>query len=630
MFSVRGMGGGRQRQHVYLPGHLLELFLVGHAEALFLVNDQQPQVLEFHALLQQAVGADQKIHGPRFQVLEDLSARLGRLEAAEHRDIHRERAEAVHRRGIVLLGQDRGGHQDSRLLPVEDALHHRPQGHFGLAVAHVAAQQAVHGHWALHIALDLPNAAQLVLGLLIGKGLLEFQLPGGIRRKGKAPLFLPFGVQLDQALGQILGRRLGPAGAAGPVRAAQLVQAHRFLVLSAADVFAHQVQLGSRHIETVAAGIGDLDIVPVRAVHRHFEDAHEAAHAVVDVDHQIAGGQIGIGLKLLAVRFCAARPGLFLLRRQKLPLRQHRQRDLSVFDARRQRPQGDLRRAGGGQRFHVEIQRRGDAAHLQDALKILRAPLAAAQHQHPEALLQILLHIRRRGLQTAAVGGELLGVQLQQALRRQGIAGGGQGVQKIQRPLPQIFPQFFRPDGELGPFARQGPRFQGAFHVLPGPPQIVFQPLRHPGTIADADSAVRRQIGRRRDGFPPDGRGVAVQAAVERVLPQKLRVPLQGLQQLLPGALFLFQFGAQGVQLSGQPRRAALSHLREHLVRRQQQHTFHIFRAPLARRVKGTHGVHFVAEKLHAHGDAMPGPNTSRMPPRRANWPGPSTCSQRL
>ena len=42
-----------------------------HAEALFFVDDQKPQVLEGHIFLQQAVGADDDIDLPLFRPFED-------------------------------------------------------------------------------------------------------------------------------------------------------------------------------------------------------------------------------------------------------------------------------------------------------------------------------------------------------------------------------------------------------------------------------------------------------------------------------------------------------------------------------------------------------------------------------
>ena len=43
-----GNGGGRQRQHVHILLQLLDLLLVGHAEALLLVNDQKAQILKLN------------------------------------------------------------------------------------------------------------------------------------------------------------------------------------------------------------------------------------------------------------------------------------------------------------------------------------------------------------------------------------------------------------------------------------------------------------------------------------------------------------------------------------------------------------------------------------------------------
>ena len=61
-----GNGRGAQGQHIHLGAQLLEAFLVPHAEAVFLVNDDQPQIVETHILLQNAVGADDDVRPARF------------------------------------------------------------------------------------------------------------------------------------------------------------------------------------------------------------------------------------------------------------------------------------------------------------------------------------------------------------------------------------------------------------------------------------------------------------------------------------------------------------------------------------------------------------------------------------
>lgn len=59
------------------------------AEALLLVDDQQAQILKFHVLLEEAVGADEQIDAPLLQPPQGvLHLGLG-AEAADHVDLHR-------------------------------------------------------------------------------------------------------------------------------------------------------------------------------------------------------------------------------------------------------------------------------------------------------------------------------------------------------------------------------------------------------------------------------------------------------------------------------------------------------------------------------------------------------------
>ena len=58
----RARDGGRgQCEHVDLGAQPLELFLLAHAEAVFLVDDQQTEVFEPYLRLQQFVGADDDV-----------------------------------------------------------------------------------------------------------------------------------------------------------------------------------------------------------------------------------------------------------------------------------------------------------------------------------------------------------------------------------------------------------------------------------------------------------------------------------------------------------------------------------------------------------------------------------------
>ena len=154
---------------------------MGHAEALLLVDDEQTQILEFHALGQQLVGADEQVHPARFHPLQHVLYLRRCAEPGQYLHRHRERPEPGDGRGVVLLRQHGGGYQNGGLLAVQNALHGRPQRHLRLAVAHIAAQQPIHGRRLLHIPLDVPDGGQLVVRLRVVEIILKLPLPRGVR-----------------------------------------------------------------------------------------------------------------------------------------------------------------------------------------------------------------------------------------------------------------------------------------------------------------------------------------------------------------------------------------------------------------------------------------------------------------
>ena len=572
---------------------------MGDAEALLLVDDEQPQVVELHVFLQQLVGADEQVHRPPLGGVQDTLLLLGRGEAGEDLDVDGEIPEAAHGGGVMLLGQDGGGHQDGGLLSVQDALHNGPQGHLRLAVAHVAAQQAVHGPGLFHVGLDLRDAAQLVVGLRVVEGLLKLPLPGGVRGEGEARLPLPLGVQRDEPLGQVSGGLFGLGLLLGPLGAAQLVELRALLVLSAADVLGHLVQLGDGDVQAVAAGVVDLDIVLLHAVHRHFLDAHEPAHAVVDMDHQVAGAQVRVGLELLAVG--AVFQLLALVGRGgQLALRQNRQLQLGPFAAGGQGAQGHPHLTGGGHGGVLQVQCRRDVPLLQQPLEVPGPGLAAAQHQHGAAAGAVVGHVAHGGLQAAAIGGELLGVHAQKAPGPQGIPGGGQGVFHDDGKLLQGAVQFLGGQHQLCPVSRQQSGLQQGLRVLLVLEEGAFHPVLHPAALTQKHHALRRQVMDARRPLRVDSGQIAVRAAHGGPAAQPLRVLPQGLDR--PLRLLLFgQFVRQGGQCIRQSRGAAGGRVGQHLRRRQHQGGPDVFHPPLGPGVKGAHGVDLIVKELAPH-----------------------------
>ena len=186
---------GRERQHVQRLLHLLDGFLVIHAEALLLVHHQQAEVFELYILRQQSMRADDHVDFSGFELFQDLLL-LGGFEPADHLDAHRKMAEARLHGIKMLLNENRGRREHCRLLSAHDGLEDRAQRHFGLAIAHIAAEQTIHRAIRFHIALDILDCSHLIGRFLIGKTVLEFALPGRIRLERMAGQRLALRIEL--------------------------------------------------------------------------------------------------------------------------------------------------------------------------------------------------------------------------------------------------------------------------------------------------------------------------------------------------------------------------------------------------------------------------------------------------
>ena len=140
--------------------------------------------------------------------------------------------------------------------------------------------------------LDLIDAAQLVVGLLVFEPLLELGLPVAVGAEGKALYGASLGVKPDKLRRHILHRLFDPLPGAAPFIAAQPVQLDG-LFIPAADVAGYKVQLGDGDIQHIGAGIADLDIILGDAAHLLLDDALKNADAVRRMNHRHPGGQVG-------------------------------------------------------------------------------------------------------------------------------------------------------------------------------------------------------------------------------------------------------------------------------------------------------------------------------------------------
>ncbi len=118
---------------------------------------------------------------------------------------------------------------------------------------------------------------------------LQLLLPGGVGSERDARPRLALRVDLEQVFGHVLHDLPCAAARARPVAAAEAVQ--RGLLL-AAQVLLYAIQVLDRHEQAVGFGVLELEVLAVRAVGVDQPHAAEARDAVVDVNDQLARGEL--------------------------------------------------------------------------------------------------------------------------------------------------------------------------------------------------------------------------------------------------------------------------------------------------------------------------------------------------
>ncbi len=138
-------GRGRHGEDVDLLAHLLNAFFVANAEALFLIDDEQAEVGKLEIFGEDAVCADKNVDFAGFRFLQNFFLLFGVAEAADHFDGDGKRSEALLEGFVMLEGEHRGRGKQGNLLVVADGLERGAHRDFRLAVADIAAEEAVHG-----------------------------------------------------------------------------------------------------------------------------------------------------------------------------------------------------------------------------------------------------------------------------------------------------------------------------------------------------------------------------------------------------------------------------------------------------------------------------------------------------
>ena len=94
MQSTRNRCRGK-RQDIYAEMPFLDFFLLGNAEALLLIDNQQAQTREIHIRLQQTVRADKNIHLTVGNLLQNSALLLRRTKAVQQANLYAEIAHTL-------------------------------------------------------------------------------------------------------------------------------------------------------------------------------------------------------------------------------------------------------------------------------------------------------------------------------------------------------------------------------------------------------------------------------------------------------------------------------------------------------------------------------------------------------
>ena len=258
---------------------------------MLLVDDQQPQVLEAHAGLQQPVRADDDVH---LAVGETRECRLRLRVAPETRqqlDAHRPVGEAVRERLVVLLREQRGRDQYRDLLASLHCDECGAQRHLGLAESHVAANDPIHRPGRAQVFLDLRDRSGLVRGLLERESRRKCADLRFVHREGVSLARSTARIHVQQFRGRVPDPCRGPAAGLGPLVAAELVQRRGFRRRT--GVTADPLERLHRHVELVAAGVLEHQELGQDAAGVHGREAEVAAYAVILVHDRRPGAQVG-------------------------------------------------------------------------------------------------------------------------------------------------------------------------------------------------------------------------------------------------------------------------------------------------------------------------------------------------
>ena len=195
----------------------------------------------------------------------------------------------------MLKCEQGSGNENSDLLAAKHRLVGGTERDLGLTVAHVAAEQAIHGNGLHHVLFDLVGGCQLTFGLVVFKGILKRFLIAVVRGEGMTWAAHALGVELDQLLCHILGGGFCARLGFFPGVAPHFGELYETVVGMRTDIFGDLVKLFGGQEQLIRACVGNADVVARHTVAGQRFNARVATDTVGLVDHVVANLKLRIG-----------------------------------------------------------------------------------------------------------------------------------------------------------------------------------------------------------------------------------------------------------------------------------------------------------------------------------------------
>src|SRR5436190_21923566 len=130
--------------------------------------------------------ADDDVHFSGFKFGENRLLFGGGAEAAQHFYFGGKGGETALERFEVLECEDGGGGKDGNLFAIRDRFERGAHRDFRFSVTNIAAEQAIYGRLAFHVAPDVRDRSVLVVGLFKFERVFELALPVAVSGERKA------------------------------------------------------------------------------------------------------------------------------------------------------------------------------------------------------------------------------------------------------------------------------------------------------------------------------------------------------------------------------------------------------------------------------------------------------------